>query len=56
MIQKRQLAWKKKKKKVKNEVDLSQILPLDPNIPDPFSTGCKCHPPSGKYIREKNIH
>lgn len=35
------------------EVDSYKILPLDPNIPNPFSTGYKCHPPSGKYIGKK---
>lgn len=27
-----------------------EILPLDPNTLNPFSTGCKYHPPPGKYI------
>lgn len=38
------------------EVDSYKILPLDPNTPNPFSTGYKCHPPSGKYIGEKNCN
>lgn len=37
------------------EVDSYKILPLDPNIPNPFSTGYKCHPPSGKYIGKKKM-
>lgn len=43
-------------KKIKNEVDSSKILPLDPNTPDPFLAGCKCHPPSGKYIGKKQCN
>lgn len=32
-------------------------LPSDLNTPNPFSTGYKCHQPSGKYIGKKNtIH
>lgn len=36
------------------DVDSYKILPWDPNTLNPFSTGYKCHPPSGKYIGGKN--
>lgn len=38
------------------EVNFYKSLPSDLNTPNPFSTGYKCHQPSGKYIeKEYNI-
>lgn len=34
------------------EVD-SKVLPSDPNTPNPFSAGYKCHQPWGNYIEKK---